>query len=277
MAQLVGAYGVPHTPAFPSAVKAQGTDSETARLYAQIATHLAATGADTIVVITNDHINTFFWDNWPALCVPLAATSWGPNDAVLDQPIRQMRLATGLGETLLNRLVDNEFDPSRSRALSLDHATLVPLHFLDPDNRLAVLPLLINGMAPPLPKAGRMHRLGRQLRMAIEEWVSDARVAVLASGSFSLEVGGPRIQDDAIFGVPDPEWADRASELIRTADIDTLIAESTPKQMTAAGNVGGEILNWIVMLGAAGSREPAFLTQQLEFGHAYAAWDGARL
>ena len=42
--------------------------------------------------------------------------------------------------------------------------------------------------------------------------------------------------------------------------------------MLKAGNVGGEILNWIAMLGTIGERKPEFLKPQMQNGHAYAAW-----
>ena len=42
--------------------------------------------------------------------------------------------------------------------------------------------------------------------------------------------------------------------------------------MLAAGNIGGELLNWISMLGAIGDRKPVFMQPQLAQGHAYAAW-----
>jgi hypothetical protein len=44
--------------------------------------------------------------------------------------------------------------------------------------------------------------------------------------------------------------------------------------MRQAGNVGGELLNWIAVLGAVGSRTPVVLEQQVQHGHSYAAWTG---
>jgi gallate dioxygenase len=42
--------------------------------------------------------------------------------------------------------------------------------------------------------------------------------------------------------------------------------------MLKAGNVGGEILNWIAMLASVDARKPKFVNPQMEQGHAYAAW-----
>jgi hypothetical protein len=53
-----------------------------------------------------------------------------------------------------------------------------------------------------------------------------------------------------------------------------LIDEATERQLLQAGNVGGELLDWIAMLGVIGERRPKFVTPQMEQGHAYAAWSG---
>ena len=42
--------------------------------------------------------------------------------------------------------------------------------------------------------------------------------------------------------------------------------------MLKAGNVGGEILNWIAMLGAIGNRKPNYVAPQMQNGHAYGVW-----
>ena len=42
--------------------------------------------------------------------------------------------------------------------------------------------------------------------------------------------------------------------------------------MLAAGNVSGETLNWIALLGAIGKRQPVFLEPQPAQGHAYGVW-----
>jgi gallate dioxygenase len=86
-------------------------------------------------------------------------------------------------------------------------------------------------------------------------------------------VFGPRIAPGKSDGVPDPDWAKRACALIAAGDYDALVAEATPAQLHKAGNVGGEILNWIAMLPSVGGRRPKFVHPQMEQGHAYAAWN----
>jgi len=47
---------------------------------------------------------------------------------------------------------------------------------------------------------------------------------------------------------------------------------ATRERLQAAGNVSGEILNWIALLGAIGDRKPCMIEPQLAGGNAYAAW-----
>jgi len=72
--------------------------------------------------------------------------------------------------------------------------------------------------------------------------------------------------------VEDPAWCARVIKLLEGNEIDTLIKESTQHQMLKAGNVGGELLNWIAMLGAIGNRKPNYIAPQMQNGHAYGVW-----
>jgi hypothetical protein len=46
----------------------------------------------------------------------------------------------------------------------------------------------------------------------------------------------------------------------------------TPEQLHRAGNVSGEFLNWVAMLGAAKRGAPAWTQLVTEEGYVYAAW-----
>jgi hypothetical protein len=62
-------------------------------------------------------------------------------------------------------------------------------------------------------------------------------------------------------------------ELLQAGDIEQLLAESAGDQVTKAGNAGGELLDWITMLGAVQPTKPAaFLEAQVAWGHGYGAW-----
>jgi Catalytic LigB subunit of aromatic ring-opening dioxygenase len=135
-----------------------------------------------------------------------------------------------------------------------------------------IVPVFINGFVRPLPTADRCRAFGRGLSDAIVADGLDRRVAVIASGSFSLEIGGPRISEQSHTGVPDLDWLERVLELLRAGEFEALVAEASDEQLWRAGNAGGELLDWIAMLAMFDPHQPDFLEAQPEYGHAYAAW-----
>ncbi|MGB6534584.1 MAG: extradiol ring-cleavage dioxygenase, partial [Xanthobacteraceae bacterium] len=71
---------------------------------------------------------------------------------------------------------------------------------------------------------------------------------------------------------PDPQWSQHVQDLLQAARIDDLIAEATTARMLRAGNIGGELLNWIALLGLIGVRKPELILPQNDHGQAFAAW-----
>lgn len=273
MAEIVGAIGVPHTPFYPALVAREGPDCETARLFRAVREQLEALAPDVLVMFDSDHLNTFFFDNLPTFAVGAAPTIEGPNDdsATIIPPT----LVPGredLAAHIYSSGIGGGFDFSLTQKFTIDHSIMVPLHFVTPAMNVPLVPLFINGICPPLPAAKRCYALGQHVRASIEAWPVDARVAIVASGSFSLEVAGPKMRAGTLDGVPDPDWVHRVVKYLNEAKIDELLEESTSDQLRRAGNVSGEILNWISMLGVVGKRRPAFVEPQVQQGHAYGVW-----
>jgi aromatic ring-opening dioxygenase catalytic subunit (LigB family) len=149
----------------------------------------------------------------------------------------------------------------------------VPLHFLTPDMKIPVLPIFINCLAPPLPTAQRCFALGEAVRAAIAEWPQPLRVAAIGSGSFSLEIGGPKIPvGNRAACTPDPQWSQHVQDRLAAVRIGELVAEATTARMLRAGNIGGELLNWIALLGLIGERKPVNILPENDHGQAFVAW-----
>ena len=273
MADIVGALGVPHTPFFPSLVEREGPGCETARLFAALTDELGAMRPDVIVLFDTDHLNTFFLDSLPIFAIGVTDRFEGPNDEPRSVPLYSITSHPGLAGHIHRTGVESGFDIALTQRFTVDHSVVVPLHFMTPKMDVPVIPIFISGHVPPLPSARRCYELGAAVRRAIASYPENLRVVVIGTGSFSLEVFGPRIAPGKSDGVPDRAWAQRACDLIEQGAYDTVIAESTPQQLARAGNVGGEILNWIAMLPSVEARKPKFVRPQMEQGHAYAAWN----
>jgi hypothetical protein len=276
MAEIVAAYAVPHTPSFIAEVAENGVASPTAGYFAAIKAHLDEINPDILILIQNDHFNTFFLDNWPTFALGVAERTGGPSDQTPEMPRYELTIAQPLARHLLSSLVENDFDFSASQEFDVDHGVLVPLHFLTPTMAVPIVPVFINCLVPPLPTARRCYRLGSTIKATIERWPQPYQVAVIASGSLSLEVGGPLIEPGKTFGVPDPEWASWVLDTLRSCQHDELVVAASSERMAQAGNVGGELLNWIALLGITGQRAPEILINQPELGNAFAAWTLAK-
>ena len=276
MAQIIAGFGVPHTPVFPSRVKAAGPQCEEARLYAEIEHHLDAVRPDALLLISNDHFNTFFFDNFPLFAIGVATETAGPNDET-PMPEYSIPVHEKLAEHLRISAICNDFDLAATQEFSLDHAFMVPWHFLNARQRLPIVPLFIHGFSDPLPNAQRAFDLGCTLAQAVSSFPSNLRVAVIASGSFSLEIGGPLASPGERSGTPDKVWAGYVERCLFDGEIEQLIASATCERMQRAGNAAGELLNWLCMLGAIHEHNgvaprPLSIRPQIDHGHAFGVW-----
>lgn len=272
MAEIVAGFGMPHNPGAPALVAREGPQCQTARYYAAIAGDISAVAPDVLIIFTDDHFNTFFLDNFPTFAIGIAEATCGPNDQT-PMPQYQVAVAGALAAHIRETAVARGFDVSLVQDFTVDHAVMVPLHFLTPDMTIPVLPIFINCLAPPLPSARRCFDLGAAVRAAVESWPQRLRVAAIGSGSFSLEIGGPKIPvGNRAACTPDPQWSQTVQDRIQELRIDDLIAEATTARMLRAGNIGGELLNWIALLGLIGPRKPANILPQNDHGQAFVAW-----
>jgi hypothetical protein len=272
MAEIVAAYGVPHTPAFPAQVAKEGPGCETAKLYAEIAKHLHAAKPDVLVIYTDDHFNTFFLDNFPTFAIGMAEKTSGPNDRTPMMPAYNLAVEASLATHMHARGMAAGFDLSVVQDFTVDHATMVPLHFITPGMAIPIVPIFVNGLAPPLPSTQRCFALGETVGAAIKSWPQAKRVAVIGSGSISLEIGGPKAPPGRRAGVPDPGWVMHVLDLLKQGRVADLVKEATTTRILRAGNIGGELLNWVAMLAVVGAHKPVFIEPQIDHGHAYAAW-----
>jgi protocatechuate 4,5-dioxygenase beta chain len=244
---------------------------EIERLYGAVARCLEEVEPDAIVLFTSDHYNIFFEESLPIFSVGVAASAFGPSDYP-ELPHYEVCIDSDLARSIQAHAVASDFDVGMSQEFELDHSANVPLHFLTPRMDVPVVPVFVSAFVRPIPSAGRCLALGNAVREAVERYPKPKRVAVIATGSFSLEIGGPRISAVSHTGVPDPRWVERVVALLGSAQVDELVREATDDQLARAGNAGGELLDWIAMLGTIAPQRPEVLEVQPEHGHAYAAW-----
>lgn len=257
MAEIVVGIGVPHTPYLPRMVR-DDPGARIVELFSRARVELEAARPDVMVVFTSDHFVEFFYDKLPAFTIGTADKAEGPFELSREMPWYTTPIAGEFGKGLLAYGLTQQFDLAGSEEFQLDHATLVPLHFLTPDMGIPIVPVFVNGLGPPLPTATRCFELGRMIGRYVAGRPEGERVAVVASGSFSLEVGGPTM------GKIDEQWVDDVVEMLRHDQREELAAATTTERLSTVGNTGGEILNWIAMMGMLPPGAPTFLEKNIE-------------
>jgi hypothetical protein len=272
MASIVGAIGVPHNPNFPEMVVRRGEGCDTARSYQKVAAEFAALRPDAALIFTTDHLNTFFFENLPLLAIGVGDAFTGPNDDVPTVSRTRVPSLAGFARHIHAAAVEAGFELALVQDFEVDHSVIVPLHFLSPDQRVPVIPVFVSTHNAPRPTARRCFALGEAVRAAVQSWPEPLRVVVIGSGSFSFDVHGHLSPPGRLVGVPDPEWVSEIGEYLQRNRISDLIVAATPARFSRAGNVSGEILNWIAMLGTIDSRKLAWLEPEAEFGNSYAVW-----
>lgn len=259
MAELVEIIGITHNPFLPRMLAGAGTfpEAEAVRAdYALMRERLAAAAPDVIVTIASDHLNQWFTDNMPAFLVGKAPRAEGPFPqeikrfglepyyAIVDTHLAKWFVAEGFNEG-----VDFAF----SDEFRLDHAFTVPLHFVRPEMDLPIVPVWTNVMAPPLPPARRFFDVGRALARLIARAPSAQRIAVVSSGHFAVEVGGPRSNRG---GSPDEAFDRRMMDLITAGNAEAVISEASFERLMQAGNVTPGFLNYVMLLGLTNGSAP---------------------
>jgi hypothetical protein len=272
MASIVGAIGLPHNPNFPELVARQGLTCDTAQSYQRAAAEFEMLRPDAVLIFTTDHLNTFFFENLPILAIGVGDEFAGPNDEVPTVSHRKVPSIASLARHLHASTVAAGFDLSSVQEFEVDHSVIVPLHFLSSTFSVSVIPIFISTHIAPRPTSRRCFALGETVRAAVQSWPGPLRVAVIGSGSFSFDVHGHLSPPGRLVGVPDPAWVHRVGEHLQRNAISDLINEATPERFSRAGNVSGEILNWIAMLGTIEGQKLSWFKPELEFGNSYAVW-----
>jgi len=171
MAEIVAGIGVPHTPVFPALVERKGPDCEEARLYGEVERFLSEARADAMLIFSNDHFNTFFFDNFPLFAIGVAEATCGPNDQT-PMPSYDVPVHEKLAGHLRAGAIRAGYDIAITQEFTLDHAFMVPWHFINARLKLPIVPFFIDGFSDPLPSARRVWQMGEALREAIGQFLA---------------------------------------------------------------------------------------------------------
>jgi aromatic ring-opening dioxygenase catalytic subunit (LigB family) len=251
---LVGAFAASHAPGITGrpALPPAAESEVIFRAFKELQNRLEATRPDVLVVVSPEHWANFFLDNMPSFCVGLGAEFSGPTDeAFVNIPRREVRGAPRLARALAEGIAA-DVDLSTSEEMALDHGAMLPLHLLQ--NRLPVIPIIVNCLAGLPAPLHRCHALGLALRRTVDRWPE--RVAVLGTGGLSH---WPAMPESGRIGI---DFDRRFLDAFIGGRMENFLRYPKDRLEAEAGPGGHEIRTWIAVAGAAGDTRGALLAYQ---------------
>jgi gallate dioxygenase len=251
MATIIGGVGVSHTPTIGAAFDTHRQNDPAwapiFRNFEPVRAWFQQQRPDALVYIFNDHVTSFFFDNYPVFALGIdkryAVADEGGGARALPAVPGHSELAQHIGTSLVN----DEFDLSFFQDKPLDHGFFSPMSVLlerEGDQwPTRVVPLQVGVLQFPVPTAARCYKLGQALRRAIESYPEDIKVAVVATGGLSHQVHGERA------GFNNLEW-DRTFLQAIANDPARLAAMTHAEYATLGGLEGSEVIVWLIMRGA---------------------------
>jgi aromatic ring-opening dioxygenase catalytic subunit (LigB family) len=256
MAQIVAAMAMTHSPGLVGWFDRAPEEHQKLALRAitEMRERLIAARPDVIVAFSNDHLLNWPINNTPEYTVGIGPEHVGPADWY-DEWLGMATKYRIPGHPDLARWMVNEGARRRLalaylRAMEFDDGISVPMHYLNPEGAIPLVPVTMNCTVPPIPTPERAYHVGTTLRDALTAFPGNERIAVMGTGGLSHEPGGPRY-----FWV-DEEFDLWFLDLLKRGDHQALLRECTLEKMEEAGSGGTAELNaWILAM--AFTRGPA--------------------
>ncbi|MFS0697935.1 hypothetical protein [Streptomyces nitrosporeus] len=237
-----------------------------ASAYGSLTRQIREAELDVILMVANDHMANNRIREYPDFVVGMAPEHRGPAEFFKDWLGCGEYVLPGrpdIAEKILNGLNRRGVPVSATREnLNFDDNISVPVVKTGIEaSGVPIVPILQNVTVPPFPDQYRCYEIGRQLADLIEnDLPSDLRVGLFATGGMSHEPGG--VRDFWI----DEDFDNWFLGLLGNGSHEKVLSEVTLERLDRAGIGGtGELLSWILVMGAIGERPCDVL--------GYTAWD----
>jgi aromatic ring-opening dioxygenase catalytic subunit (LigB family) len=209
---------------------------------------MSAARPDVIVALSPDHWVNFFLDNLPSICIGVGEGHEGPPEPYMKDFPRAIPGDPALGQHIAATALEEDFEPSISHHLKLDHGFCIPLQRMELAAMPRLVPIIVNDLEPPMLSVRRCFAWGKLLARAIESYPKkNLRVAILATGGLSHSIGEPDM------GAIDEDF-DHACIGAFADGAEGPLTDLLERRMAAAGNGTHEVRNWVIAHAAVGGR-----------------------
>jgi aromatic ring-opening dioxygenase catalytic subunit (LigB family) len=248
MARIVCAMAMTHSPGLTGWFSSASEEYQTLarRALDEMRRRLEAARPDVIVAFSNDHLLNWPINNTPEYTVGIGEEHVGPADwydewLALDK--YRIPGHPAIARHIVNEGARRGIAFAYLRRMQFDDGFSVPMHYLNPEGRIPLVPVSMNCTVPPIPTPERAYHVGNHVRDLLRAYPGKERIAVVATGGLSHEPGGPRY-----FWV-DEEFDRWFLDLLKRGDHQALLRECTLERMEAAGSGGtAELLAWVLVL-----------------------------
>lgn len=261
MAKIVGGLTTSHVPMIGRAIaankQAEVPFAPFFEAFDPVHAWLDEVKPDVVIVIYNDHGLNFFLDNMPTFAVGAAHDYQNADEGWGAPPPRSFRGAPHLSWHIIKSLIDDEFDVSSCQSMKFDHAGITALDLAwqgHGDKPVAVIPIVVNAVLPPLPSPKRCYAFGQAIGRAVASFPEDLKVFVIGSGGLSHQLG--------IMGKINQSFDQLCMEKM-VSDPEALTRYTNDEIVDLAGSQGLELMTWVVMRGAVA--DPAHVVNSLYF------------
>lgn len=251
MAKLIATLGVAHAPGVTGWIDKAPQAEQDAVLagYAEFGRRMDELKPDVVIGVANDHLLNFPMDNLPDFCIGTGDEWEGPAPwfkGWLNVPDYQIAGHRELARTLVRESAKAGINHAFADQLLFDDNWSVPLKFLFPRYDVRFVPIHMNPIVPPLPTVERCLQVGEQIARIVQAFPSDERVVLMGTGGLSHDPGGP---DYFTVHAEFDRWF---MDLMESGDLARVRREVTFEKLLTGGDGGaGELLSWIVAMGAA--------------------------
>jgi 2,3-dihydroxyphenylpropionate 1,2-dioxygenase len=209
----------------------------------------AATRADALIVVADDHLNAFSFNAVPAMCVRIGREVQRMSqdhteafDKVLDHMPERYPLHEALASAILERGLEAGFDLALSWEAPVDHAFLSPVNVMHGARPIPPLvPIWINCFVAPQPTARRCFALGQHIARVVTRGPWNAGIIATGGLSHFPELALARVgETDTVFDRKLLHWLEAGEH----EPLQALTADELHKSGEH------EFLNWMVLIGA---------------------------
>jgi protocatechuate 4,5-dioxygenase beta chain len=251
MARLIATVGIAHAPGVTGWIDKAPKHEQDAVLagYAEFGRRMKELRPDVVIGVANDHLLNFPMENVPDFCVGIGDDWAGPAPWFrdwLNVPDYKLRGHRELGRALVRESAKAGINHAFAEQLLFDDNWSVPLKFLFPEYGIRFVPIHMNCIVPPMPGVERCIDVGRAIARIVKDFPGDERVVLMATGGLSHDPGGPDY-----FTVHE-EFDRWFMGLMESGDLERVRREvSFDKLLTGGDGGAGELLAWLVAMGAA--------------------------